>query len=308
MKEEEDQLTLVEAAEAGLLAEVERLLRKEGADVNQVEVDDEDEDDEEGAKREGTATASVRRGTTALHWAALRGNMPMVELLLEAGADVAIPDEKGNTALHSACKRGRTGVVERLLRQEFIELEVNAKNDAGRTPLFLAVKHGHLALVPSLCAHGADVAIQCGKDKRTVLHLVAQSESVPVELVEDLLRDVRQDATTSTAVLCRKDAKGKTALHRAAKTGRKEIVEAFLAAGASSEMVLQKDLHGRTPVDVALEGGHEELLPSMLAAGERRVQALRGQDRALKQQIVSLERDLRVARQREREREGGGMP
>ena len=46
-----------------------------------------------------------RTGETALHKAAFEGNLEMVNLLLDAGADPSIEDHDGETALRYADKR-----------------------------------------------------------------------------------------------------------------------------------------------------------------------------------------------------------
>jgi ankyrin repeat protein len=50
-----------------------------------------------------------------VHVAAARGDVAMLEALLEAGSSVATEDSVGNTALMLACERGHSQVVERLL-------------------------------------------------------------------------------------------------------------------------------------------------------------------------------------------------
>ena len=54
-------------------------------------------------------------GWTALHCAALRGNIQVVEALLNAGADKAVKDEDGYTALDHAQSQNHPAIV-KLLR------------------------------------------------------------------------------------------------------------------------------------------------------------------------------------------------
>src|SRR5580698_3820241 len=53
-------------------------------------------------------------GTTALHWAASRDDLKMVDLLLSAGADVKAVNRYGISPLLIACNDSGAPVVERL--------------------------------------------------------------------------------------------------------------------------------------------------------------------------------------------------
>jgi len=57
----------------------------------------------------------TQSGQTALMLAASHGRYDMVELLLEAGADVNARDEDGSTALMCACEHGYIEIVQMLL-------------------------------------------------------------------------------------------------------------------------------------------------------------------------------------------------
>eukprot|EP00811_Abedinium_folium_P017237 NODE_2615_length_2179_cov_7.925926.p1 GENE.NODE_2615_length_2179_cov_7.925926~~NODE_2615_length_2179_cov_7.925926.p1 ORF type:complete len:567 (+),score=109.33 NODE_2615_length_2179_cov_7.925926:87-1703(+) len=80
-----------------------------------------------------------RDGRTALHEAARRGDLHVVELLLRAGADIHLSDLAGSTALHHACaERGNPDVVRHLLDQG---MHVAEKQKDGRGVLHVAC-HG----------------------------------------------------------------------------------------------------------------------------------------------------------------------
>ena len=86
-------LPLTQAADAGDVVAVRALLSERPADVNATEPD----------------------GATALHYAANRGNLEIVEALLAAGADAAAANRYGVTPVSLASRSGNALVVERLL-------------------------------------------------------------------------------------------------------------------------------------------------------------------------------------------------
>src|SRR5437764_6863660 len=55
-------------------------------------------------------------GTTALAWAASRDDLETAELLIAAGAIVDAANEYGATPLWLACSNGNAGIVEKLLK------------------------------------------------------------------------------------------------------------------------------------------------------------------------------------------------
>jgi ankyrin repeat protein len=66
--------------------------------------------------RDDPSLASVMDTTGPLHEAAGQGHLPIVEMLLDAGADPRRLDGKSRTALDLAAAQGHTAIVERLQR------------------------------------------------------------------------------------------------------------------------------------------------------------------------------------------------
>jgi len=91
-----------------------------------------------------------RFGRTSLHLASLRGDTEIVELLLEAGANVNIKNKFGWTPLHLAAREGHIDIVQMLLEAG---ANIGAKNKFGRTPLDYAVKHRHTDIVRMLVSN-----------------------------------------------------------------------------------------------------------------------------------------------------------
>ncbi|OBT65128.1 hypothetical protein VE03_04751 [Pseudogymnoascus sp. 23342-1-I1] len=112
----------------------------------------------------GTLTASHRfgrvdvgmtdnDGNTPLAWAAWKGNLDMVELLLATKeVNPSSKNNKGQTALTTASIKGNEAVVKLLLATE--DVDPDSKDNSGSTPLFFAASGGHEAVVRLLLQTG----------------------------------------------------------------------------------------------------------------------------------------------------------
>jgi hypothetical protein len=88
-------------------------------------------------------------------WLAGHGHVAVVQLLLEAGADVNVAAGPArSTVLHVAAQRGHVAVVQLLLGAQ---AAVNATNDRQRTALHFAAQRGHVAIVQLLLEAQANV-------------------------------------------------------------------------------------------------------------------------------------------------------
>ena len=96
-------------------------------------------------------------GWTPLMSAAVAGHTETVEMLLEAGASVDAVSVQGRSALHWAAGKGRIAVLEVLLAHGGGEM-VQAADKGGWTPLHLALLHGQLEASQVLVQHGASLA------------------------------------------------------------------------------------------------------------------------------------------------------
>ncbi|MFN3397924.1 MAG: ankyrin repeat domain-containing protein [Sulfurimicrobium sp.] len=117
--------------------------------------------------------------------ASASGNLPMVEALIKAGADVNATDETGWTALMKACfndemDRGFPEVVQRLIDAG---ADVEAQIVYGTRPLMLAAGRGEAGVVDVLLKAGADVLAK-NEGGRTALMMV--KEKFYVEVINQL--------------------------------------------------------------------------------------------------------------------------
>ena len=92
-------------------------------------------------------------GASALHYAVMKGALPMVGLLLQRGADVNSRTKSGTTPLHTAVLYGHFEVAEYLLEKG---ADVNAKSASGVTPLNLALAANFQRIEKLLRGRGAN--------------------------------------------------------------------------------------------------------------------------------------------------------
>ena len=206
----------------GNLRLVQKLVKEDGIDVNM---------------------SSKTSNSTALQCAAALGHLPIVQYLLQQGADKDKADKEGTSPLLAAATEGHLSVVQYLLEQGANKDQVD--ND-GRNSLFMAAMNGYLPVLRYLLEKGAD------KDKATnngvspLFIAAAQGNLVAVRLLLEQGADVNRTACNSTSPL-----------HAAAYKGHAEVVSCLLSAGAS---LSARDSDGDLPIDVAANEEIKQLI------------------------------------------------
>ncbi len=211
--------------------EIVELLIREGADIN----------------------AKDKWGGTPLYWSVNdlyfsnrnedRDSIDIMNLLIANGADV----NTGEDTLILAARTGKVEAVKSLLKAG---ANTSAKDDEGRTALhrILDIRRSRDVLskdmVGLLLNTGADVNLK-DNDGRTPLRLAV--ESADAEIVE-LLLDKGADVNEKD------DESGFTALHYAARLGKRNVAEILIARGGEIDA---KDKQGHTPLYVAVNHDYE---------------------------------------------------
>jgi len=136
---------------------------------------------------------------------------------LNSGMSINAVDETGHSIFHYACGRGHLDIVRACIEHG---ADLGEENGAV-TPLTLAVKNGHVAVVSLLVEEGVDVN---GIDEhgKTSLHLACRCGHV------DVARELLNLGAEVRAI----DKSGNTPLHEAARVGSVEVTEVLLKNGA----------------------------------------------------------------------------
>lgn len=165
--------------------------------------------------------------------AASRRRKTIVQMLLEAGADVHARDVSGLTALHQSAFRGYVEVVELLLN---FGADANSQDMCGTSALHQAAFKGHREVVQLLLDRGANVD---AKDERgsTALHMGTAGCSGIREgfLFEDTWTALIQILLDRGADVNAEDASGMTALQAATVGGHQAAKRLLLDRGAQVE-------------------------------------------------------------------------
>lgn len=101
---------------------------------------------------------TMQGGHTLAHWAAKRGDMEVLELLISKGAPYLEPseDEVAMCPIHWACTEGRLEVVRFLVDKG---VSINCVDGSGCTPLLIAAQYGQSDVAAFLIKKKADTSI-----------------------------------------------------------------------------------------------------------------------------------------------------
>ncbi|KAF2978120.1 hypothetical protein EK904_007251 [Melospiza melodia maxima] len=215
-------------------------------------------------------------GENLLHRAVTHQDINLVRRIIKAGGNVNAQDYAGLTALHIASVEGFYEIANLLLKAG---ADVNAMQKEQITPLEDAVKEGHYEVANLLLWYGADPLL---KNQMGKCALEEASDPSMVKLLESYVAKSRRysvaESTREAAVIVpgtcktgavrkmkiRRNGKGETQLHIAAKRGDVSLVKTLISSGIS---VNEQDYAGWTAIHEASNGGFTDVILELLKAG-----------------------------------------
>lgn len=234
-------------------------------------------------------THTDKNGQSIIFYAVNIDRLAIVKKLVEKGANIHSFDLYTGNLLHMALMHRRTSpeLIDYLIE---MEVDVNAKNNDKKTPLYLAsynsnidaarkmlekgailktkagewsplhtaARWGHIDLVKLYLEKGADPNTPGYFFDGTALHSAAEGGNV--EIITLLLK--------AGAKLDARSSQGNTPLHLAAKKGNLEAITYLIEQGADLDAENNKK---ETPLRIAFDEGHAEIVEELERRGAKAI-------------------------------------
>ncbi|XP_041758916.2 histone-lysine N-methyltransferase EHMT2 isoform X1 [Coregonus clupeaformis] len=172
---------------------------------------------------------------TPLLEAIVNNHVEVTRYLVQSGACVYHTEEDGYTGLHHAAKLGSLDIVTLLL--ETGQVDINAQDSGGWTPIIWAAEHKHIKVIRALLNRGADVTLK-DKEMNACLHWASFAGCV----------GIAEMVLNAGCPLSSVNMHGDTPLHIASREGFLECVTLFLSRGADIDIMNRE---GDTPLSLA---------------------------------------------------------
>ena len=211
--------------------------------------------------KEWDVNATDSAGSTALTWAASKGYMEIVKILLDL-SDIN-PDQEeteyGRTPLSWAAESGHEGIVDMLLEREDVNPD-HPDTKYGRTPVSLAAENGHEEVVKMLLERK-----EVNPDQVDCLYgrtpLLWAAENGHEGVVKRLLEREEVNPDQADTIY------GGTPLSLAAENGHEGVVEMLLKR-EDINPDRADTRYGQTPLSCAAENGHQGVVNMLLKRKE----------------------------------------
>ena len=197
--------------------------------------------------KQGAAISLNGDGRSALHIAAVRGNLPIVKELLLCGCDPSLKDSFDFTSFSLACLRGHLAIIKCLMAQSAVRTQ-KALDDG----LLRASECGHLPTLRYLIDNGANVNAKNIIDE-TALSIAARGQYYSAKFLIE-----------NGALLTVVDKRGYTPLQQAILREQVDIASMLVQHGASTHACSSST---ESPLQIACTISNAMLVKCLLDAG-----------------------------------------
>ncbi|AET72878.1 hypothetical protein PGAG_00424 [Phaeocystis globosa virus 12T] len=208
---------------------------------------------------------------TLLHISAENGNLDitkgLIKLLTDKGkkTNISAGDTIQQTPLHIAASKltdGHYEIANLLIKNG---ANIDAIDNYGETPLFLAVKANNIEMVKLLIEKGAETNIE-NKTQNSIMHYAAEIPGDNVEVLKYLIRNSSDTAVNSI------NDKEQTPLHLSAELGNTNAAKLLVENGADRDA---EDNAGETPAVAAEQADNEDTMNMILDTRLNRLSKMR---------------------------------
>lgn len=188
-------------------------------------------------------------GVTYLHLAAEIGDLDLCKIFI---ADVnAVDKNYGFTPLHVAAAKGNVEMCELLISYG---AQIDSKDSQGRTALHLAAQYGYDRLCKLLLKKNADPYVKDGYDKLTPLHLAAMNDRTGI------IKIFHEHSVNLEVV----NYYGRSPLHQSAESGKFDVCKLLVLLKANVHAL---DKYGNTALHLAAKSLKSNICKLLINSG-----------------------------------------
>ena len=234
--------------------------------------------------------AQGKRGMSPLSMACLAGSKQVAKMLVSRKANCKHKSFGGMTPLHWAANGGHEEIGDLLIQQK--RVNIDAKNEEGKTPLHIAVLKRSFAVTDFLIRRGAAIEAECLESQRPLHYACKNADPALVQLLLASGADVEASAKSwrpihyatraasipvlsllidASATLEARDSLGDRALTIAASLGHLDIVKYLFDNGAAVSLPMPTKSNRPhaydSPICKAAKAGHLTVVQELVKQG-----------------------------------------